>query len=359
MQQDATSALFLYCRSGFEAECSAEIQQRASSLGIAGYCKARPDSGYVIYQSYDEESRCRLSSEIQFSSLIFVRQWFCILAMRNDLPVTDRVSSLVDSLSGLPAAVHEIYMETPDTNEAKQLQALCRAITRPLELALKKTVYWQASPGDYRLHICFLSTSAAYIGYTPIENSSPWPMGIARLRFPSNAPSRSTLKLEEALLVFMDANEREKRIHAGQTAVDLGAAPGGWTWQLVRRSLHVIAIDNGAMDGRLMSSGMVEHLRTDGFRYQPESAVDWMVCDMVEQPVRIAGLVADWLVNDWCRNSIFNLKLPMKKRYQEVQRCLGMIQERLQAAGINYRMQAKQLYHDREEITVMILTLNG
>ena len=355
MQQNAIFALFLYCRPGFEAECSAEIQQRAGNLDIPGYCKAKPDSGYVVFHCYEAEQPARLVSEIDFSSLIFIRQWFCVLSMRNDLPVTDRVSSLLESLSGLPGAVHKIFLETPDTNEGKQLQALCRAISKPFGLALQKTKYWNGNSTDYRLHICFLSTSAAYIGYAPDANSSSWPMGIVRLRFPSSAPSRSTLKLEEALYVFLDDDEREKSMHAGQTAVDLGAAPGGWTWQLVRRSLHVIAVDNGAMDEQLMSSGMVEHLRVDGFRYQPSSRHDWMVCDMVEQPMRIAELVSRWLVNNWCRNCIFNLKLPMKKRYQEVQRCLDRVREQLDSAGIRYNMQAKQLYHDREEITVMIL----
>ncbi|MBK6435110.1 MAG: hypothetical protein IPF83_04000 [Rhodanobacteraceae bacterium] len=34
---------------------------------------------------------------------------------------------------------------------------------------------------------------------------------------------------------------------------------------------------------------MVDHLRADGFRYQPNKAVEWMVCDMVEQPIKVAG----------------------------------------------------------------------
>lgn len=38
-----------------------------------------------------------------------------------------------------------------------------------------------------------------------------------------------------------------------------------------------------------------------------------MVCDMVEKPAKVAALMAQWLVNGWCRETIFNLKLPMKK----------------------------------------------
>jgi 23S rRNA (cytidine2498-2'-O)-methyltransferase len=74
--------------------------------------------------------------------------------------------------------------------------------------------------------------------------------------------------------------------------------------------------------------------------------VDWLVCDMVEQPRRVAELIANWLEQGWCRHAVFNLKLPMKKRYEEAQSCLA----RVRAAAREVR--AKQLYHDREEITV-------
>ncbi|EGP01745.1 putative 23S rRNA C2498 ribose 2'-O-ribose methyltransferase [Pasteurella multocida subsp. gallicida str. Anand1_poultry] len=50
----------------------------------------------------------------------------------------------------------------------------------------------------------------------------------------------------------------------------------------------------------------------------------------------------------------FNLKLPMKKRYLEVKKCLQMIEESLEKQGFRYHIQAKHLYHDREEITVHI-----
>ena len=48
------------------------------------------------------------------------------------------------------------------------------------------------------------------------------------------------------------------------------------------------------MDKALMAGGMVEHIRADGFHFRPQRTVDWLVCDMVEQPARIATLVGDW-----------------------------------------------------------------
>ena len=150
--------------------------------------------------------------------------------------------------------------------------------------------------------------------------------------------------------MLLDEGERERWLKAGMRAVDLGASPGGWTWQLVNRSLHVTAVDNGPMDGALLASGLVDHLRADGFRYRPAKPVDWLVCDMVEQPRRVAELIAQWFAEGACRYAIFNLKLPMKKRYDEVALCLAIVRDAVHGRRVEVR--AKQLYHDREEITV-------
>jgi 23S rRNA (cytidine2498-2'-O)-methyltransferase len=48
---------------------------------------------------------------------------------------------------------------------------------------------------------------------------------------------------------------------------------------------------------------------------------------------------------------VFNLKLPMKKRYDEVQRCRAAIEETLARAGVRHRLRLRQLYHDRAEVT--------
>jgi len=191
-------------------------------------------------------------------------------------------------------------------------------------------------PQGDQVHLCAADPDA----------SAPWPQGIPRLKLPREAPSRSTLKLEEAFFSLLTDDEQKRWLKPGMRAVDLGAAPGGWTYQLVRRSIRVSAIDNGPMDRALLDSGLVEHLRADGFRYRPKKPVDWLVCDMVEQPRRIAELIAQWLADGWCQRAIFNLKLPMKKRYDETQSCLA----RVRAVARDVR--ARQLYHDREEITV-------
>ncbi len=55
----------------------------------------------------------------------------------------------------------------------------------------------------------------------------------------------------------------------GMWAVDLGACPGGWTYQLVKRNMWVYSVDNGPMAQSLMDTGQVTWLREDGFKFRP------------------------------------------------------------------------------------------
>ena len=96
---------------------------------------------------------------------------------------------------------------------------------------------------------------------------------------------------------FVPENEQEKRIHPGMKAVDLGAAPGGWTYQLVRRGMMVQAVDNGPMAEALMETGQVQHIKEDGFKFRPKRKnIHWLVCDMVEKPARVGELMTSWLL---------------------------------------------------------------
>lgn len=68
------------------------------------------------------------------------------------------------------------------------------------------------------------------------------------------------------------------RLTSGMKAVDLGACPGGWTHQLVRRGMMVTAVDNGTMAQSLMDTGQVKHLRDDGFVWRPARRISTGWC---------------------------------------------------------------------------------
>lgn len=344
--------LIAYCRAGFEGECAAELQRHATDQALAGYTRTKPNSGYVVFTLYEPHTAPLSTDQIRFHDLIFARQLFTSSGLLKALPVTDRVTPIIAALKSQCEQVSEIWVETADTSKAKELLTFCRKFSIPLRKALEQQRRIDSKNHlALRAHIFFLSSAAAYPGISAPANSSPWFMGIPRLKCPHDAPSRAAIKLEEAWQVFLMPKQREKALRSGMRAVDLGAAPGGWSWQLVRRGIQVTAVDNGAMAPILMESGLVEHRQMDAFRYTPPSSMDWMVCDIVEQPRRVAQLVARWLANEWCHQCIFNLKLPMKKRYEEIQLCTNLIIETLCKVKISYELTFKQLYHDREEVT--------
>lgn len=342
MPPNAPSSLLAYCRPGFEGECAQELAAHDAAASGGGFARASRGNGYVEFIGSDSAALA-----IRWRDLVFARQLLPLLGHARDLPTRDRLGVLLPIVEADPRHWCDAWVESPDSDAGRELAPLCRGLNAALIGVLKKQQLIDRA-SRWRLHVCLTATDAAFVAAADIEASAAWPGGIPRLKFPHSAPSRSTLKLDEALLVLLDEGERQRWLKAGMRAVDLGASPGGWTWQLVHRSLHVTAVDNGPMDGALLASGLVDHLRADGFRYRPPKPVDWLVCDMVEQPRRVADLVAQWFAEGACRYAIFNLKLPMKKRYDEVVLCL----DRVRAAAPRIEVRARHLYHDREEITV-------
>ncbi|WP_394204856.1 23S rRNA (cytidine(2498)-2'-O)-methyltransferase RlmM [Shewanella waksmanii] len=347
--------LFLFCRAGYEKECAAEIQHRAAELDIGGFVKTNNNDAYVIFQCFQDGDAELLAKKISLDSLIFARQMFAAAQLLKSLPEADRVSPIVDALSEVSKA-GELRVETPDTNEAKELSNFCRKFTVPLRQALKRSgsLLEKENPKRPIIHVCFVASGTAYVGYSLSHNSSPHYRGIPRLKMAADAPSRSTLKLDEAFIHFIPKDEQEQRLRSGLNAVDLGACPGGWTYQLVRRGMFVAAVDNGPMNEDLMNTGQVKHYMADGFRFEPpRKNIYWLVCDMVEKPSRVAELIEAWAINGWFKEAIFNLKLPMKSRYKEVSQILATMQEILTENGIeDFHLACKHLYHDRDEVTV-------
>ncbi len=343
----------LYCRPGFEKETSAEVMQWAQRVGIQGYINATENTGFSRFYPTPAANLDTLN-QLRFDQMIFARQMVMVLAHIQPLPQTDRISPILDQLAATGLTYQQIQLETPDTNEGKQLSGFLRKFSTPLEKALQQnTMLEDESP--WRLHLFFIDSSEVMLGVSHIDNSSAHSMGIQRLRMPRSAPSRSTLKLEEAFHSLLSEDERPHYLQNGMTAVDLGACPGGWTWQLVQRGIRVNAIDNGPMDQALMDGGLVKHIRADGFTYVPEKAVDWLVCDMVERPLHISRLIARWFREGHCQHAAFNLKLPMKKRYDTVMECLDLLRDELCQLKGRYQIRCKHLYHDREEVTCLIL----
>jgi 23S rRNA (cytidine2498-2'-O)-methyltransferase len=163
--------------------------------------------------------------------------------------------------------------------------------------------------------------------------------GQRRMADDPQAPSRSYLKAEEAYVVL----GREPA--AGETVADLGAAPGGWSYSAARRGALVTAVDNGPLKGAGLHPG-IAHKTEDAFTFRPAQPVDWLFCDMVEDPERVIALVDRWLKEGWCKRLVVNLKfgrtdpVALLRRAEVLRRYCP-------------ELKARHLFHDREEFTLV------
>lgn len=355
--------IMLFCRPGFETEAGRELTDIAALVGVFGYFRVEARSGVVTFHLPGPETAEDLMNRVQLDSLVFIRDWFISLG-ELALPASDRVGAVIQFLRDLPQPLPpctRVEVRLPEDNADRDLGNFSRKWVAPLSKGLRGAgqLLDSAEPDSiHRLEILVNGFESVTVGVSRTDNRARYISGIPRLRLPASAPSRSALKLEEAWKVFLPAGDALDYLGGGKKAVDLGAAPGGWTWQLVRQGMTVQAIDNGPMNPELMKSGLVQHVEADGYQWRPKRAVDWMVCDIVDKPRKTARLAAGWVADRLCRYTVFNLKLPMKQRYDEWLLCRQVIADVLAQSELRYRLRARQLYHDREEITCFIERLD-
>ena len=161
------------------------------------------------------------------------------------------------------------------------------------------------------------------------------------------APSRSYLKVEEAYIIL----GREPA--PGETVCDLGAAPGGWSFSAAKRGARIVAIDNGPLKGGALDHPAIEHRMEDAFWFSPRAGETfaWLFCDLLEEPHHVLQhIVAPWLGRGWCRRFVINLKFGRVD-------AIALLRE-LRAPESPFTQHApgtriRQLYHDREEFTVV------
>jgi 23S rRNA (cytidine2498-2'-O)-methyltransferase len=161
------------------------------------------------------------------------------------------------------------------------------------------------------------------------------------------APSRSYLKVEEAYTLL----GREPA--PGELVVDLGAAPGGWSYSAAKRGARVLALDNGPLKGGALDHPLIEHRRADAYGYRPGPGerADWLFCDLVDDPHHVLqSLIAPWLENAWCRRFVVILKFGRVDP-------LALLRE-VRAPDSAFSRHApgtrlRHLFHDREEFTLV------
>lgn len=176
--------------------------------------------------------------------------------------------------------------------------------------------------------------------------SSPWPNG--RLDFAEDRegpPSRAYRKLWEALILTGSLPR------PGQTCVDAGACPGGWTWALASLGASVVAIDRAPIDDRIAAMPGVSFVKHNAFTLKPEDLgpVDWLCSDVICYPEALFDWVSLWLASGLARNFVCTIKMQGKDwDRQTVGRFASIPGSRV-----------VHLWHNKHELTWMLVRDTG
>ena len=114
-------------------------------------------------------------------------------------------------------------------------------------------------------------------------------------------PSRAYLKRWEALTRF------GKYPGPGETCLDLGASPGGWTWVLAKLQASVTAIDKAPLAANVAAMPGVSERVENAFTLPPEP-VDWLCSDIIAYPGPLLALVRKWIAAGTTRNIVCTIK---------------------------------------------------
>jgi len=292
------------------------------------------------------------SDSVPAASPAFARTGFLVGKVFDHAPgvlgFPDLVGTIARSLEGLVRdRVLCLQAFTPDTAAGNRLSADAEALVKPVREMVRvgrlvDDPKAARDAGGVLGQICLCSPEVLVVGWVAAREAlSLAPGGRRRMRTGPADLSRAAAKLEEALDSF--GLEPGK----GESCVDLGAAPGGWTARLLDRGARVTAVDPANLSKEIAKHPKLKHVRASAFAYAPEEPVDWLFCDMAWRPLEVAQLLAKWGRHGWADFLVANVKLPMRDKNGVLRRVREIL-----AGGGWKGMTLRQLYHDRDEVTV-------
>lgn len=276
---------------------------------------------------------------------IFVRH---ICPVQTVLSVANDVDSLLET--AVTTFTHLLEPEWPFSVQTRVLGDLAIKpydINKPLSEQLATA---SGAPLDVRQPFQILSvvlaSDEAYLGLSlAVNNLSDWAGGVRRFAREKGQISRAEFKLLEALEVFNIELPPRGR------ALDLGAAPGGWTRVLRQKEQYVTAVDPAWLHPSLQKDKGVRHLRLTAEEYleQYPDTYDLIVNDMrldARDSARLMGAYGRYLYPHGV--ALITLKLPEKHYDSALDHALNILRQHYTIAG------ARQLFHNRSEVTVYL-----
>jgi 23S rRNA (cytidine2498-2'-O)-methyltransferase len=197
---------------------------------------------------------------------------------------------------------------------------------------------------DINIISIFLYDSEYYVGFSKSGDNLNFHSDEYRIssRAGGREISRAENKLIEALASF------NVELEGKGTALDLGAAPGGWSKVLADYGYDVLAVDPANLHSKLENDHRIKHIRKKAQDIKLEKTLDLIVNDMNIEPkdtAKIMNDVAPLLKEGGL--AIVTIKLPFNPE-RGIAEAKEILNDKYEVLKI------KSLFHNRQEVTAIL-----
>jgi 23S rRNA (cytidine2498-2'-O)-methyltransferase len=149
-------------------------------------------------------------------------------------------------------------------------------------------------------------------------------------------PNRAYLKLWEIFCT------QELKIKPTDCAIEIGAAPGGWSWVLSQYFKKVYTFDRADLAPQIKKISNIEHHIGDAFKIDPEKFEDctWFFSDLICTPEKIYETTQFWLAHSRVKNFICTIKFKGGCDFEAIDKFLKIPDSKI-----------VRLYQNKNEVT--------
>ena len=338
------SFIFLICQVGSEARCKAELAVNHPDLTFAF---GRP--GLLTFKIGENSA---IHSELVLKSS-FARTYGYSTGTYKQESCEDLVRELCDSLN---ARLVHYWSRADQDQQLKEAESEPNPGSKRLNLPAVQ-LNRNAKSDETVVDVIEIDPGHWLLGFHQAKQTfQRWRAGKPLIRCDEPVVSRAYFKTEEAL------QWSRIPIRAGDTCVEIGAAPGGSAQALLQRGCHVIAVDPAEMDERLAGYPRLIHIRKRG-REVPKkefSRARWLLADLNVAPRFTLDTVEDIVTNEnvHVRGLILTLKL-MDETGAATPHCLSVdemteLVARVRGWGMRF-IKTRQLAYNRNEVCLFAL----
>lgn len=342
--------VFCVCQVGIERIAKKEILARHPYLAFAfsrpGFVTFKVQPGTELPESFELKST-------------WVRTSGWSLGNVSAKEVAGTIADILPKIADTHASCIHVWQRDaalPGENEFEPgISPLAASVSEQLTAMLQQqqsaappvSINQIAQHGETVFDIAIVEPESWWLGWhKAFSMPRRWPGGVPILDRSKPVISRAYWKLAEAI-----AWSRFP-LAAGQTCIELGAAPGGACQFLLEQGLKVIAVDPALLDARVAEHPQLTHLRcrTREIKRSRLKGAKWLFADLNVAPSYTLDAVGDIVKQP--NAAIEGMLLTLKMMSEDLDAELPGIIARVKELGFE-AVFVRQLAYNRREVCLM------